>query len=77
VSSYALQRHFPQMRFYRLDIALGDDIPLDDIGRIDELRHIGERFAEQINWTAILAGTDARFLINQRNTLPDQYTQSV
>ena len=72
-----VQRHFPQMRFYRLDAALGDDIPLDDIGRIDELRHIGERFAEQINWTAILAGTDTRFLINQRNTLPAQYTQFV
>ena len=72
-----VQRHFPQILFYRLDTALDYDIPLDDVGSINELRRIGERFAEQINWRAILAGTDTRFLISQRNTLPAQYTQSV
>jgi hypothetical protein len=65
------------MLFYRLDTKLDYEISLDDMGSLDELRHIGERFAEQINWRAILAGTDTRFLISQRNTLPAQYTHSV
>ncbi len=72
-----VQRHFPQMLFYRIDTQLDREIPLDDAGSVDELREVGERFAEQIDWKAILAGSDTTFLISQKNTLPLQYGRSV
>lgn len=68
-----VQRHFPQMPFYRLDLALERHIQLDDVGRITDLLRIGERFAAQIDWAAILDGTDHRFRITNGKTLWSQY----
>ncbi len=54
-------RHFPQMTFYRIDTELREDIEMDDTRKIGQLRDYGERLAEQIDWAAILAGTDTQF----------------
>jgi hypothetical protein len=56
-------RHFPQMIFYRLDVALEEDVARDDVGSIELLREYGERLADLIDWEAILAGTDTMFRV--------------
>ncbi len=56
-------RHFPQMIFYRIDVALEEDIARDDVGSVSRLREYGERLAELIDWEAILAGTDTVFRV--------------
>lgn len=67
-------RHFPLERFYRIDTRLRRDIPLDDVGSINELRREGERLTGRIDWKAILAGTDTDWLVTERKTLFRQYS---
>jgi patatin-like phospholipase/acyl hydrolase len=55
------QRHFPQMTFYRFDVELMENIGMDETRWIGRLLEYGEQFAEQIDWQAILAGTETRF----------------
>src|SRR5262245_17401178 len=66
-------RQFPTMTFYRLDMDLGEDIALDDVGSIETLRKLGESFARSIEWKAVLAGSDQKFLIGPGKTLWQQY----
>ena len=66
-------RHFPTMTFYRLDVDLGEDIALDDVGSVETLRKIGESFAQTIDWKAILAGSDQKFIVGPGKTLWRQY----
>jgi hypothetical protein len=54
---------------------LKEDIGLDDVGSVDRLREYGEQLAEQIDWEAILAGTDTTFGIGYENTRWHQYDQ--
>jgi hypothetical protein len=70
-------RQFPEMIFYRIDTELKEDIPLDDAGGIDLLREYGRRLAEEIDWEAILAGTDTKFRIGPKKTLWAQYKQKL
>ncbi len=67
------QRQFPMMTFYRLDVDLGEDIALDDVGSIEKLRKLGESFAQSLDWESILAGSDQKFLIEPKKTLWQQY----
>ncbi len=71
------QRQFPQMRFYRIDTELKEDIPLDDVSNIKRLIDIGERLAELIDWEKILAGTTTKFRIRSKNTQWEQYKKEV
>jgi patatin-like phospholipase/acyl hydrolase len=66
-------RHFPEMRFYRIDSELKEDIGLDDARDIGRLVEYGEQLAALIDWDAILAGTDNQFRIDGTNTLWEQY----
>ena len=66
-------RHYPAARFYRLDLDLGQEIGLDAIERIGDLRALGERLAEAVDWEAILDGRDERFRITEATTLPREY----
>lgn len=68
-------RQFQEMTFYRVDTELEEDIALDDAGRVEQLREVGERLADLIDWEAILAGADSPFRIDATNTLWEQYKQ--
>ena len=73
-----VQRHYGAARFYRVDVALPRDFPLDATGTaIDELAAIGERLAARIDWPAILDGTDETFLVRAGDTRPEAYCRVV
>ena len=73
-----VQRHYGAARFYRIDVALSRDFPLDATGAaIDELEAIGDRLAATIDWPAILAGTDETFLVRAGETRPEAYCRAV
>ena len=61
-----VDRHFPGATFYRIDVRLPRDVPLDDAGRVPELREIGEQLAARIDWPAVLDGRDAEWLVAHR-----------
>lgn len=71
-----VQRHFPQMPFYRIDPLLERKVGLDDVESIDYLRRVGEHFAARIDWEAILQGTETTFRMHPHKTLWQQYSQS-
>jgi predicted acylesterase/phospholipase RssA len=68
-----VHRHYPDARFYRVDLELDRDIGLDAVDRISELREMGERLAASVDWGAILEGGDARFRVSDDTTLPREY----
>ena len=73
-----VQRHYGAARFYRIDVALPRDYPLDATGpAIDELAAIGERLAATIDWPAILDGSDETFLVHAGETRPEAYCRAV
>ena len=73
-----VQRHYPAARFYRIDVRLARDFPLDATGRdLDELLGIGKALAETVSWPAILDGTDETFLVRPGETRPEAYCRTV
>jgi patatin-like phospholipase/acyl hydrolase len=73
-----VQRHYGAARFYRIDVALPRDIPLDATGAsIDELQEIGEKLASTIDWAPILAGTESSFLVAPGETKPEAYARRI
>lgn len=68
-----VHRHWPETAFYRIDVELEQDIGLDGVAHLDELRRIGERLAASVDWPAMLDGGDARFRVRQGRTLPSEY----
>lgn len=73
-----VHRHYPAARFYRIDVRLPRDFPLDAGGRdVDELLAIGEALAATVNWAAILDGSDETFLVRPGETQPEAYCRAV
>jgi predicted acylesterase/phospholipase RssA len=73
-----VQRHYPDARFYRIDVRLPRDFPLDATGRdVDELLAIGDALASTVDWPAILDGTDETFLVRPGETRPEVYCRQV
>jgi predicted acylesterase/phospholipase RssA len=68
-----VHRHYREAPFYRLDVELDREIGLDAVNRIGELRALGERLADDVDWPAILDGSDDRFLVTDASTLPREY----
>ena len=68
-----LHRHWPEARFYRLDLELEREIGLDAVGGIGALRAMGERLAASVDWSAILDGRDERYRVTDATTLPREY----
>ena len=68
-----VHRHYPDTPFYRLDLELEREVPLDAVGRIPELRRAGERLASAVDWPAVLEGRDRRFRVTDATTLPREY----
>lgn len=72
-----VDRHFGSTIFYRIDVRLPRDYPLDDAGGIDELHAIGERLAATIDWPAILDGRDTSWLVTRFRRRAEGYARSV
>jgi uncharacterized protein len=68
-----VHRHWPESRFFRLDLELPDEIGLDAVDRVGELRALGERLASAVDWPAILDGSDVRYRVTDASTLPREY----
>jgi hypothetical protein len=73
-----VRRHYPGARFYRIDVRLERDFPLDATGgSIEELLAIGEALAASVDWPRILDGTDETFLVRPGKTRPEAYCRTV
>ena len=73
-----VQRHYAAARFYRIDVRLPRDFPLDATGKdMEELIVIGEALAATVDWPAILDGTDETFLVRPGETQPEAYCRTV
>lgn len=70
-----VHRHYPAAAFHRIDVALGREIGLDAVDRLDELRDIGERLAATVDWPALLDGRDERFRVTDDTTKAREYCQ--
>ena len=68
-----VHRHWPEARFYRLDLELEREIGLDAVEGIGALRAMGERLAASVDWSAILDGRDERYRVTDATTLPREY----
>lgn len=69
-----VQRHYSEAAFYRIDVRLPRDYPLDAIGApLAELERIGERLAAEIPWPAILDASDDSFRVRAASTQPEEY----
>ena len=68
-----VHRHYRAAAFYRLDLELEQEIGLDAVRRVGELRALGQRLASDVDWPAILDGSDERFLVTDASTLPREY----
>lgn len=73
-----VERHYSAARFYRIDVRLPKDIPLDASGaQLDELESIARNLAELVDWPAILAGEDSEFAVTPRNVSAEAYARAV
>jgi uncharacterized protein len=73
-----VERHYAAARFYRIDVRLPSDIPLDATGdRLDELEEIARNLAELVDWPRILAGDDSEWAITPRTVRAEEYARSV
>jgi patatin-like phospholipase/acyl hydrolase len=75
--SELVQRHYPGARFYRIDVALPRDFPLDRIKDLGELGDIARKHLPKIHWDVILAGGDDEHLISEGNVRPKAYAKAV
>jgi predicted acylesterase/phospholipase RssA len=73
-----VERHYPAARFYRIDVRLPSDIPLDAQGAsIDELEEIARNLAELVDWPQILAGDDTQWAVTPRTVSAEDYARAV
>jgi predicted acylesterase/phospholipase RssA len=72
-----VDRHYHESTFYRLDVRLEREFSLDDAGEMAALRDIGERFAETLDWPAILAGEPTEQLVTPARRQARGYAQKV
>ena len=73
-----VERHYPAARFYRIDVRLPEDIPLDATGsKLDELEAIARSLAELVDWEAILAGGASDWAVTPRTVGAEDYARSV
>ena len=72
-----VQRHYGAARFYRIDVRLERDIPLDAADRAGELQAIGDRLATHIDWPAILRGEETAWRVERGTTLAEDYARRV
>lgn len=67
------ERHYGAAAFYRIDVELDREIPIDGARHLGELREIGEWLAASVEWGPILAGGASPFAVTPTRTLPSEY----
>ncbi|HEX6655167.1 MAG TPA: patatin-like phospholipase family protein [Candidatus Limnocylindria bacterium] len=72
-----VDRHFAAATFYRIDVRLEREFPLDDPSQMAALRDIGERLAARIDWPAVLEGRDTEWLVTRHRRQPQAYAEAV
>jgi hypothetical protein len=73
-----VHRHYGAAPFYRIDVRLPHDYPLDTVGPgLDELGRLADGLASSIDWRAILAGEDEAHRITPGRTRPESYCRLV
>ncbi|HET6380202.1 MAG TPA: patatin-like phospholipase family protein [candidate division Zixibacteria bacterium] len=72
-----VDRHWPSATFYRIDVELPRDYPMDDARNIAALRDHGEQLAAEVDWPAILDGRDEEWLVRRRGVRPPAYAEPV
>jgi patatin-like phospholipase/acyl hydrolase len=69
-----VDRHYGAAPFYRIDVRLPHDIPLDTAGAgLDELQRLGQGLAGTLDWPAILQGKEEAHRVGPGRTRPDGY----
>lgn len=56
-------RHYTEVVFYRLQPKLTENIDMDEVERIGDLEEMGQQFAEQVDWDAMLRGDETPFRV--------------
>jgi len=72
-----VDRHFAEATFYRIDVRLEREFPLDDARQVAALREIGERLAARLDWPAIVEGQDSEWLVTRHRRQPRTYAEPV
>jgi len=72
-----VSRHFGEAAFYRIDVRLDRDYPLDGVGQMAALRQVGERLADRIDWPAVLDGSSEAWRVTRANRRPEAYAAEV
>jgi uncharacterized protein len=73
-----VQRHYGAAAFYRIDLRLPHDVPLDTLGSgLDELEGWARKLAATIDWAGILAGADNPLRVRPERTRPESYCVDV
>ena len=72
-----VHRHWPSVPFHRIDVELEDDIGLDAVDRVDEVRARGRRLAGTVDWAAILAAADSPDRITTATDLHREHRRDV
>lgn len=73
-----VQRHYGDAAFYRIDLKLPHDVPLDTLGPgLDELEGWAKRLAATVDWRAILDGGEAPSRVRPDKTRPGAYCVDV
>lgn len=71
-------RHYAAAPFYRIDVRLRRDYPIDALGsQLADLERIGGRLAATIDWPAILEGRDDGSRVGPGRVTASQYCREV
>lgn len=69
-----VERHYAAAPFYRIDVRLPRDFPLDATGSgLDDLEAIGRRLAASLDWPGILDGTATADRVVPHRVRPEAY----
>ncbi|HYM53683.1 MAG TPA: patatin-like phospholipase family protein [Candidatus Dormibacteraeota bacterium] len=72
-----VDRHFPKATFYRIDLELPRDYSVDDATKMADLKLLGQKLSEKIDWPKILDGTDQHWLVRKGHRRPPEYAEPV
>jgi len=72
-----VDRHFGDVRFYRVDLELPSDFSMDDATKMADLRLLGEKLLPKIVWPKILDGSDTHWLVRKGHRKPSEYAEAM